>query len=226
MSEGFSEKLKRLHGNKVIVIPNGYQEIDRSSPENLPQILTFSYTGTIYSGKQDPYKILQAFRELLDEGTIVANRIVFNIYGRHDSELAQTIEALALQSLVFQRGSRARCEIRDIQRNTHVLVLFQWEDLAESGIFPLKFYEYLEASRFILATGGASQTEITEILTTTASGAVATNVHEIKIAIKQLYQEFCKTGHINYLGNLKQVSKYSYSASAQKLLICLNGLQK
>jgi glycosyltransferase involved in cell wall biosynthesis len=226
VSEGFSKKLKQLHGNKVIVIPNGYQEVDRHLQQSLPEVLTFSYTGTIYSGKQDPYKILRALQELLADGTIAANRVVFNIYGRHDSELAQAIDALELQTTVFQCGSRARSEIRDIQSNTHVLVLFQWEDLSESGIFPLKFYEYLDAGRFILATGGASLTEISEILTMTASGTVAPNVNEIKAIISQLYQEFYETGHINYLGNREQISSYSYSASAEKLLKCLNGFQK
>ena len=52
------------------------------------------------------------------------------------------IKKLGLNEIVFQKGKRKRHEILNIQQNTDILILFNWNEF-EKGIFPLKLYEYL-----------------------------------------------------------------------------------
>ena len=221
VSTGFAEKLVQLHGKKVVVIRNGYQPMPDSAPIALPERLTISYTGTIYAGKQDPVKILVALRHLIDAGLIASEHIALNFYGRYDSALQQAIAGHDLEEVATQQGRLPRVEIRRRQRASHLLLLLQWEDTDEQGIFPLKFYEYLDAGRPILATGGARVGEISDILDETGTGSIAVTVPEIEQALLRAYETYLTRGALDYQGNSEAIARYSYSGCARQLAASL-----
>jgi glycosyltransferase involved in cell wall biosynthesis len=217
VSSGFAEKLVQLHGERVVVIRNGFQPMPDSGPSALPERFTISYTGTIYAGKQDPNKVLTALRRLIEAGQIARECIALNFYGRYDSELQQAIVDHGLAGVVLQMGSLPRVEIRQCQRSSHLLLLLQWEATDEQGIFPLKFYEYLDAGRPILATGGAVSNEIRSILDETRTGTTAVTVPEIEQALLNAYEAYLKRGAPDYQGIPEAVARYSYAGCARKL---------
>lgn len=217
VSSGVAEKLRHLHGEKVVVIRNGYQPIPDMASIVLPERFTISYTGTIYAGKQDPNKVLAALRHLIDSGQIVGEHVVLNFYGRYDSALQQTIAEHGLVGVAVQQGSLPRAEIRRRQRASHLLLLLQWEDTNEQGIFPLKFYEYLDAGRPILATGGVESSEIGAILSETRTGVIAVTISEVEHILLNAYNDSLNQGAPDYQGIPEAIARYSYSGCARQL---------
>lgn len=220
ISQPLAERLVSLHGERVAVVRNGYQPMP-DGPAAMPERFTISYTGTIYAGKQDPNKFLAVLRRLIDSGRIDSERIALNFYGRYDSALQQAITACGLEKVAIQRGSLPRAEIRERQRASHLLLLLQWEDPGEKGIFPLKFYEYLDAGRPILATGGGGSDEISDILSETCAGAVAVTESEIEEALLHAYESHIERGALEYLGIPEAIARYSYSGCARQLAAVL-----
>lgn len=217
VSLGFAEKLKSLHNIQVDVIRNGFQPVSKRPEVEFPKKFTIGYTGTIYSGKQDPSKIILALKRLLDKGEIVAEHIILEFYGRYDSDLQNIIDKHDLSNVVVQKGSIPRAEIRKYQMSVHLLLLLQWEATEERGIFPLKFYEYLDSRRPILVTGGDAKSELADLLDETKTGYLAIDVDEIMAVLKKAYAEFTSTGMIKYSGDVSCVTKYSYLSAAEKL---------
>jgi hypothetical protein len=118
---------------------------------------------------------------------------------------------------VEQKGTLPRGEVRKLQMSSHLLLLLQWEDPEEKGIFPLKFYEYLDSRRPILATGGVASSEVAEILKETGTGSVATDVDEIVNVLKRSFSSFVSDGTLGFPGNVGRIEKYSYLSAAEKL---------
>jgi glycosyltransferase involved in cell wall biosynthesis len=222
ISRPLEEKLKSLHGDRVAIVRNGYQPIANVlvTPQ-LPDLFTISYTGTIYAGKQDPARLLVALHNLLKSGRMAAERVAANFYGRQDSLLQQLVNELGLQDVVAQKGMLPRSEIRRRQKESHLLLLLQWEDASEEGIFPLKLFEYLDSGRPVLATGGSASGEIPDILYETQAGVVATTTEEVEQALLQAYDVFSAGGPPAYRGDLDAIAQYSYSGCANQLSDCL-----
>lgn len=222
ISRPLEEKLKSLHGDRIAVIRNGYQPMaDALAPAQLPDRFTISYTGTIYAGKQNPARLLVALRDLIKNGRIAPDRVEVNFYGRHDSMLQQLVGELGLQDVVTQKGVVPRGEIRRHQRESHLLLMLQWEDASEEGIFPLKLFEYLDSGRPVLATGGLAAGEIADILNETHAGVVATTPEEVERALLDAYEVFLAGRPPAYLGDPAAIARYSYSGCASLLSDCL-----
>jgi hypothetical protein len=165
--------------------------------------------------------VLVALRNLIETGQIARDRIILNFYGRYDTALQQAIIAQNLEGVATQLGRLPRSEIRQHQRSSHLLLLLQWENPDERGILPLKFYEYLDAGRPILATGGADPNEIGAILEETRTGVTAISTTEIERAIVNVYEKYLNPGTLDYHGLPEVIANYSYSGCARKLLACL-----
>jgi hypothetical protein len=95
------------------------------------------------------------------------------------------------------------------------LLFFQWEDLKEIDLCPLKFYEYLNSGKTILATGGSEFTEVADIIKKTNTGCIAVELSDVQKILKKLYDQFIKK-KIVYLANKKVISNYSFFQSAKQ----------
>jgi len=227
ISKPLEEKLLSLHGDRVAIVRNGYQPMAETlTTVELPERFTISYTGTIYAGKQNPSLLFVALRNLVKNGRIATEKIAINFYGRHDSMLQQLVSEFGLQDVVTQKGFIPRSEIRLRQKESHLLLLLQWEDSSEEGIFPLKLFEYLDSGRPVLATGGSASGEIADILRETNAGIVATNLNQVEQAVLRAYEVFLAGGAPEYQGDPVSIARYSYSGCACQLSACLGGVIK
>lgn len=225
ISKPLEAKLLSLHGDRVGLVRNGYQPMaDALEIVQLPPRFTISYTGTIYAGKQDPSRLLVPLHNLVKSGRMAAEKIAVNFYGRHDSMLQQMVCELGLQEVVKQKGLVPRGEIRLRQKESHMLLLLQWEDSSEEGIFPLKLYEYLDSGRPVLATGGADAGEIADILEQTRAGVVATTQDQVEKAVLRAYDVFLAGAPPEYQGDPVAIARYSYAGCASQLSTCLEGV--
>jgi hypothetical protein len=215
VSKSLRDKLLNLHNKKVIVIRNGYQSFDSIPLIKSLDHFTITYTGTIYDKKQNPEKIIKALANLIDLGSVDADKISINFYGKYSSLLESIIKKYKVEKMVKQLGFISRIESRKKQLESHVLLFFQWEDLKETDLCPLKFYEYLNSGKNILVTGGSKFTEVADIIKKTNAGFIAVDVINIQKVLKNLYDQFIKK-EIVYLGNKKIISNYSFSKSSEQ----------
>lgn len=223
VSKSLRDKLLNLHNKKVIIIRNGYQSLDYTPLIKLPDRFTITYTGTIYDKKQDPEKIIKALKNLIDLGSVEAGKISINFYGKYSSLLEAIIKKYKVEKIVKQLGFIDRIESRKKQLESHVLLFFQWEDLKEIDLCPLKFYEYLNSGKTILATGGSKFTEVADIIKKTKTGFIAVELTDVQKILKKLYDQFIKK-KIIHMRNKKVISNYSFFKSSKQFKELLDKL--
>jgi glycosyltransferase involved in cell wall biosynthesis len=218
VSDDYAEQLRQLHKRSIYVIPNGFTfAIDSNVKQTVTQNFTITYTGTIYTEKQDPDKFLSALQCLISENKIDPSKIEVRFYGRKDNWLQACIESRGLERQVRQYGTIARLSAVEKQRESQLLLFFNWEDAKRKGLSHLKLYEYLSANRPILATGGFDKDSTQMILNRTDAGVFAHTVSSIKAALLNAYQQYEQCGRVTYSGRAEAICEYSYSGRAQLL---------
>jgi glycosyltransferase involved in cell wall biosynthesis len=225
VSDAYADQLRRTHGRDVVVIPNGFTfQPDGTSP--LSERFRITYTGTIYTEKQDPEKFLLALAQLIADGAIDPRDVEVHFFGRRDHWLNSRIAAHGLESVVIQRGSVSRRDAVAEQRKSQLLLFLNWEDRENKGLSHLKLYEYLAAGRPILATGGHGDDSSRNILAHTNTGYFAPTVAGIKLALSTTYRQYRDDGRVAYRGRADAISEYSYAGRARLLARCLDSVLK
>ena len=219
----YAKKQEHFHKRFVAVITNGFEPEDLNRPRvSLTDKFTITYTGTIYIGKQDPEKVLIALKNLISKNIMNANDVEIRFYGQRQIWLENKIIEHHLVGVAKQFGLISRYESLQRQRESHLLLLLNWEDPKEKGVYPLKSFEYLSARRPILAAGGYPGDDIEKLLIQTKAGVYASTVEEIEAALLSVYKEYKHSGFISYQGNLEEINKYSYREMAKKFAVLLN----
>ncbi len=146
---------------KIAVLPNGYDESDflgvtiRQPEQN---VLTFLHCGEIYPQYRDPRPLLEAFDDLLREGTIAEHEVKVRFVGGGDwiesQEIRTWLDARPVGRIVtIEPAVSHREAVRQIL-GADVLLLLQMSPLA-NGQIPAKVFEYLRTGRPILTLAPA-----------------------------------------------------------------------
>jgi len=226
VSQPWADKLSTLHKGKVTyTINTGFEpETVNIPPANLTDKFTITYTGTIYSGKQDTSKLFAALRSLSSDGTINQNDIEVRFYGPAEGWLDKEIEQYGLVSVVKQYGAIPRHAAIEKQRESQLLLLLDWDDPQEKGVYPGKIFEYMAARRPILATGGMAGNVVDILLDETRAGRHAPTVEGIKGTLIEFYEEYKLTGKVAYNGLETEINKYTQREMARKFSEVLDQL--
>jgi len=226
-SQPWAEKLRTFHKKNTYPIPNGYDpEIISSKKTNLTSNFTITYTGQIYKEKQNPTKLLTALRNLLDKNTLDPKIVEVRFYGPFNQMLHEKTEEYGLSDIVNQYGIVSRQFSFEKQRESQLLLLLNWDDPYEKGVYTGKIFEYLAGKRPILVTGGFAGDVVEELLKETNSGLCCVTGEKIEEALSGLYREFKLRGEVTYKGNIEKVYKYSYREMARKFADILDNLTK
>jgi len=222
----WTEKLRILHKNKLVyTINHGFDSEKVNIPSaDLTSKFTITYTGLIYTGKQDPFKILIALKDLISEGFINPSDVEIRFYGSKNAQLQKKIKENQLSSFVKQYGIVDREISLEKQWESQILLLLNWEDKnkEEKGVYTGKIYEYLAAQRPILSTGGLDNDVIKELFDKTKAGVSCPGIEDIKKTLKQFYSEYKEKEKVNYKGNWLEINKYSHREMARKFVDILN----
>lgn len=218
ISEPWAEKLRNLHKRKpVYVITHGFDpEGVIEPPIELTKKFTITYTGSIYARKQDPTKLFIALQELISDGTIRREDIEVRFYGVTGLWLGNEIRRYGLSDIIKQYERVPEEIARQKQRESQLLLLLDWDDPQEKGVYTTKVFGYLGVRRPILATGGSDGDVVDELLSETKAGIHAPTVEDIKSTLKELYQEYRLNGVVAYKGKQSKISKYSHMEMAKK----------
>ena len=222
----WAEKLSILHRGKVAyTITNGFDPAEMNTKRfGLTSKFTITYTGMIYPGKQAPSKLFAALRGLISDGFMDPNDVEVRFYGPENELLASEIEEYGLSDIAKQYGVVPRQTSFEKQRESQLLLLLNWEDQRERGWYPLKIFEYLAAQRPILAIGGSGDDVTKKLLDETKEGMYAPSVEDIKIILRELYQEYKLKRKVSYNGDIEKIDKYSCREMARKFAEVLDSL--
>jgi len=225
-SQPMAEQLKELHkGKDVYTITNGFDpERVNGSLAKLTNKFTVTYTGQIYAGKQNPLKILDAIKDLISDGVVEKNEVEIRFYGPQYYWLEKEIEKRGLSAIVKQYGMVQKEISLKRQWESQILLLLNWEDEKEKGIYTGKIFEYLVAQRPILVTGGFGGDVSENLLKETKAGVSCSEIEEIKNSLKRFYLEYKQNGRVTYCGNWEEIKKYSHLEMARKFAEILNSL--
>ncbi|MGD0780426.1 MAG: glycosyltransferase [Dehalococcoidales bacterium] len=218
VSEPLAEKLRRLHTEKpVYAVPPGFDLAQVNDPPSvLSPKFTLTYTGTIYTGKQDPAKLLIAIKDLIAEGTMKPEEVEVKFYGLKSPALDKESKRYGLKEIIRQYGVVPQAVALEKQRESQALILFDWDDPKEKGVYTCKIFEYLGARRPIIATGGVKGNVIDSLLAETGAGVHAPAAEDIKKALQKMYQEYKQSGQVSYRGNISKIDKFSHREMARR----------
>lgn len=218
VAEPLAEKLRSLHrGKPVYTITHGFDEEEvNNPPAPLTAKFTITYTGNIYRKRQNPAKLFAALHDLIADGTIDPDEIEVSFYGSGLGWLDREIKQYGLTSFVKQYEPIPQHLAVEKQRESQLLLLLDWDDPQEKGVYTGKIFEYLGARRPVLATGGSKDDVVGELLDETKAGRHAPTVEDVKKALKELYGEYKLKGEVAYNGLETEIKKYTQRETSRK----------
>jgi len=224
VSEPLAVKLRVLHQQPpVFSITNGFDPDEIRTADKASPKFTITYTGQIYAGKQDPSLLFAAIQNLTKTGALSGDNLAVDFYGPYSEVLSNTIRQFGLEDIVRQHGIVDRLTAIEKQRESSVLLLLNWNDPAEEGIYTGKIFEYLAARRPILAFGGKGGV-VAELLDQTRTGVFIYDSETLSKLLLAWYGEFTRTGWVGYEPKNEMVQQYSQVTMAQKFAVLLNGV--
>lgn len=224
VSDSLSQKLQNRYPSAYVsVISNGFDSDLINEPAfPLTEKFTITYTGLIYKGKQNPAKLFAALKDLLSAGLMNRAQVLVRFYGMTQKWITHLAHEFNFQDIVIQYGQILRDEVIIKQRESQILLLCGWEEEYETGVMPLKMFEYFAARRPILATGGTANEQFRTILDETKAGHHAIEVNDIKNILYNHYRDYLKKKKVSYHGVPSLMDKYSYRYMANKFANVLN----
>jgi glycosyltransferase involved in cell wall biosynthesis len=215
VSTPLAEELGSLHGRSDIsIIQNGFDPEEMGQVE-LTKEFTITYTGRFLEGKRDPYLLLQALKELKETGKIDLSVVRVRFFGSSRKWLEGEIAEYDMRSIAKQYGHIPRDEVVPKQRESQVLLLLNWDDPRDKGVYTGKIFEYLAAGRPILAIGGPEGV-VSELLKKTGAGAHVRDLKALKEKLLEYYEEYISKGSVGFNGVKEEIDKFSYREMARK----------
>ena len=106
------------------------------------------------------------------------------------------------------------------------MLLLNWNDPNEKGVYTGKVFEYLSAKRPILAVGGYGDGVIEELLEKTQAGDSFYESTGIKDFITEYYSEFKSNSRVPYKGIQEEIDKFSHIGMAEKFSKVFEDVEK
>ena len=222
-----TEQLATLHQNKrIYAIPNGFDPDTLNTGKQVDNKLSIVYTGRVYEGKMDPEPLFKALNELIESNEIDSNDIILDFYGINVDVLKDKVEKYNLNKIIKLHGLIPRNQVIEKQRQAQILLLLNWNDPNEKGVYTGKVFEYLSAKRPILAVGGYGDGVIEELLEKTQAGDSFNESEGIKNLIKEHYSEFKSNSRVPYNGIQEEIDKFSHMGMAEKFSKVFEDVEK
>lgn len=185
VSDPLASQLRIDVGNKVHVIYNGFDPddyADLSKEFVFPDdgVFRIVYTGSIYSGKQDPTPLFEAIKKLHDSNIISPSQLSVIFVGIN-SDVTDLAKKNHVGEYVSFQGVVPREHALRMQRDCDVLLFLEFQKPGVDGILTGKLFEYLFAHSPILAIGMSNESSAGTIIEKSRRGvALGNNVANIE----------------------------------------------
>lgn len=161
------------HGEKQIVIPNGYDEADfQSIPEAEPDRRRFvlMHLGSV-GIERNPTALYAAINDLRRRGLVSEDTFRLMFVGKLERTILESIRASGIEPLVELVSYMPHHEAVAMGQRAHALLLLITQSAKSDRILPGKTFEYLRHGRPVLALG-STHGEVARVLAETQGGVV------------------------------------------------------
>jgi glycosyltransferase involved in cell wall biosynthesis len=216
VSAPLAKKLSLMHPHtRTLSIPSGFDPDEVSTHAATDREFSIVYTGQLYEGRQDPSPLFRALQGLIDDGAIDASQVRVRFLGDCPRWLRNAVEQHGLGASVDFHGIVPRDEALCRQRSAQLLLLLNWDDPREAGVYTGKVFEYLAARRPILAIGGPKGV-VSELLDETGAGHHITELEELKAVLVAWYGDYVSAGEVRYGGIPNELDKHTQRVMAAR----------
>ena len=213
VSEPWASKLHNSFDKKTNIIPNGFSKIKNLDKNfqllsNNSDKIYFLYVGTISFNIHDVEMFLTGLRKYIKEHP---NKLVeVHFCGNYSDFLEILVKKHDLNVVVKQIGRFTRNQVNQMQKTYDYL--FYFDCLVDDGVLLLKFFEYINANRPILAFGRNELSESGKILKKLRRGIYFKSNND--------FYHFLKSISLNnekFVLNSEENEEYSYETQSLKL---------
>lgn len=215
--------INKKQKRKIHVVYNGYEkeisEVRFAKKED--KILTFSYTGQLYSGFRDFTLLFHVVNDLIEEKQIDFKKVKIIYAGQNSNELILQINKFKyIKNICTDYGFVSREKALRIQEKSDILIALTWNTHKEQGILTGKFLEYLQANKPIIAltSGNLPYGELTQMVQDLHLGIACEYVNyqedylKLKNYIVKQYNLILSGKSLNFSPKTEEIRKFHYDA--------------
>ena len=153
VSETWVEDLKRLGGNRVELITNGYDTTDFELKPKTNDKFIIGHYGLL-NHLRNPENLWKSLDNLCEENKAFNSKLEIHLSGNIDVEVIAEIESHScLKGKVKQLGYLSHAQVLEQYNQADVLLLLLFNSKSGVGNYPGKIFEYFAAKKPILAFG-------------------------------------------------------------------------
>ena len=156
VSETWVKDLKRLGGNRVELITNGYDADDFELKPKTNDKFIIGHYGLL-NHLRNPKNLWKSLANLCEENKAFNSKLEIHLSGNIDIEVIAEIESFpCLKRKIKQLGYLSHAQVLDQYNQADVLLLLLFNSKSGVGNYPGKIFEYFAAKKPILAFGPIS----------------------------------------------------------------------
>lgn len=226
---------------KLRWLPNGFDPDDMKEllADSLPESrefagegrLTLSYAGGLYGGKRDLSVLFKALKELVDEGAMRKEDLVFLYAGSDAPVLMEAARPFGLEDVISSQGRVNRQKALSMQKASDVVVICTHNSASDQGVIPGKLYEgfLLEKSTLGIVNGDLPGSELKAMVEAVRAGFVYeqashdTDFPALKAFLLSAGCEKKAAGQVRSGMDGEQKALFQYDQIASRLLSMLGG---
>lgn len=228
VSEGFRRELmdKLETSTPSITLYNGYEPTEQEEGKNSvePGLFTFCYTGILYEFS-DFTPLLQALKQLAEQGKIDLAKIKLNYAGKDFGKLQAIARDMGMEEILLNHGYVSRAEALRLQSVSDIFLVLSWNRHDSQGVMPGKFYEGIRAKKPILSlvSGDVAGSELNLINEKFDYGFCYEEagrnalLPELCDFLEKAYREKMENGAVSYTENPELEATFRYDNLAEQL---------
>jgi hypothetical protein len=187
VSETWVEDLKRLGGNRVELITNGYDTTDFELKPKTNDKFIIGHYGLL-NHLRNPENLWKSLDNLCEENKAFNSKLEIHLSGNIDVEVIAEIESHScLKGKVKQLGYLSHAQVLEQYNQADVLLLLLFNSKSGVGNYPGKIFEYFAAKKTILAFGPINSDAERLIKKSNTGKYFSYNDSNLKIDILELF---------------------------------------
>lgn len=167
-----ANKLEKIRGRQVEVIPNGYDESDfigsNATPD--PSHFVVAHFGAL-NADRNPHVLWESLRELSDKNDAFKRKLKIQLVGKTDIKVLADIEKHGLSGHLEKIDYLNHREATEGMQRSNVLLLAINQTPNAKGVITGKIFEYLATGRPILGIG-PTDGDAAKIINETGAGCI------------------------------------------------------
>jgi hypothetical protein len=225
VADGLAKNLTR-YTSKVKVLRNSIDSKDLIFEKKPFERFTISYTGSMYG---DTYRfeiLLEIIQKLINLNILNKDNFQILYAGKDTHTWLQWINRFGLTDYFESKGSISLTDAINIQRNSHLNLVFATAKPESTGQLSGKLYEYFAAKNpIIVLIEGIQDLEFETIMDELNAGIVVYNHRshsELEAFVLEKFNQWKDIGDVKSTINIEKLNEYSWEYQVQKFIEYIN----